>query len=586
MELLNRSTSTTTSQSPDLGHPLPVLDQLSTHHTAADVLSKIAREEVPAIILIGGSRAEFNHIQSLLKESKDSRSAFYECCSENEVGEIPDRSSTVFAARTNSGTFDVIKLGEILHCLDRPAIRGRLIFVGSPDNLPFAFEAVKSQLPHFPVGALIVGSDYRLSSKSLFSIPSLDKGLFCTLPSQLGDHKLLEAISDISTTSRSKSALSAAKLLQPVELHDTGYPVPHAVYSCLEKVLIPQSAQESLPILLRGGCGIVTFMPKARPISPDIDFTSLLSVQHFTKFIDLMRKVAQGGEFEVRGCPLSTNSSRSTYVKGKVVVVDHQAEVSLDAVAVRRVFDVFAYEFKYDKVVHRYHHIAKLDSGNEIGVVAPELTLVEKLVAGRGKELDKFDILDATGILANQELELCLIQRIIERQRFDSRIDSVNALTPLTEDFGSELFRMGVLRGADLLAIIKRKVNEQLNADGNEDSQITRERKIARILTPHVLKRIGLVNKLLMGLYKVLAEKDLVDNRLTPAASPEELWSRDKIISGVHNLEQFLYSYVEHQLFKRDVYVHRNSRSYDRATESGFWEKKGNFYKIQTPVEA
>jgi hypothetical protein len=344
----------------------------------------------------------------------------------------------------------------------------------------------------------------------------------------------------------------------------------------MERKLIPEALAANLHILLRGGCGIVAFMPQARPISLDIDFTALLKVAEFDRFKTLMRAVCEDGYFEVRGCPSLSGSNRSTYLKGKVTISEpNKTEVSLDAVAVRRVpGDLFSYEFKYDEVMNRYHRIAQLDSGAIIGVVAPELSLIEKLVAGRGRELGKYDILDAAGILANQPLELHLIQRIIERQRYDDKLDGHIESSALRVDRADrQLQELGIVSDLALrLCILKALHNNKLFSPRHND---LRERgPVYHIFTPDALKKIGLVSKLLKGLEAVERSANEIDNRLNPPSSASELWGERNIDAGVRCLREFLYSYAEHQLLRKDLYVHRNSKSLERAEE--FWASDKN----------
>lgn len=555
----------------ELGSLQAPVDQsadFARHHAAEQVLKKIAAREVPPIILVAGRAEDFARVSNVIK-SGDS-AALYDTIRASSGEIVARRNEVVFADREGVDTYVGLLSSDILRVLSHRELIAKLVFVGDERNIPLATEAVKSLIPHCPVGALVVRGPLGNGSSTSLLEGFVDTAL---VEMPLSTDRICGAVQSVVDSAKARSAIGALEALQPVRILNSGDPIPAGVYASLEETVIPHAKACNLDILLRGGCGIVTFMPKARPISPDIDFTALLPVSQFRRFVDFMNSVGPEQPFEVRGDPEAAVTTRSTYVKGKISVADPRSEshesVSLDAVAVRRVFDIFAYEFKYDKIVNRYHHVAKLDSGAEIGVVAPELTLVEKLVAGRGKEVDKYDILDATGILANQSLELVLVQRIIERQRYDAAIDSDLALNPIRYATADQQLRdLGIATDPKLRLLLLEALDEQREAQRDTTSWV------GCVFEPNRLKKIGLVNKLLIALDKVVLAQGVVDDRLCPPASAEELWSAPKIQAGVESLRAFLYNYARWQLLRRDVYVERNSQSLHRSTASGFWSQR------------
>ncbi len=561
-------------------HPLPEFDSLcagggygrqTLEHAAVHSLAEIAERRVPPIILVTGSREEYVDLCAYLDASGGDQGFEHIIRLSPTLEEGADKLA--FASRDRNGELVGISTQDVLHGIRHQDKTGRLVFVGDFLNVQLAAEAIKGVVPHYPVAVLDLTDgkiDFATATHGLEGM-----GVACgSRRSALrgGEAFGVEELEQLSVDARRRASESAYRTLEPVRVGNEGYPIPHSVYHCLENVLWPAASKMGLTILLRGGCGIVSLMPVARPISPDIDFTALLPVSEFGRFLDLMREVSSGGFFEIRGDPTKEFTSRSTYVKGQVLVShgesDQSTHVSLDAVSVRRVLDVFSYEFKYDKVIHQYHRMAVLDSGIRVGVVAPELTLIEKLVAGRGRELDKFDIFDATGILANQPLDLFLLQRIIERQRFDQTIDSEKAEMPMSKvDFVEHLRSLKLLGDERLISLVGAKVIEKLLSSGNRGGDET----VNHILHPDRLKRIGLVNKLLTALKAVNTQRELVDDRLVPPASPVTLWGDDQIAQGVSKLREFLYSYVRNVLFNDDVYVQRSRQSFVRSKAAGFW---------------
>ena len=549
--------------------PSPI--EASTHHAAEAPLRRIAAKEVAPIILVVGSPADYQQLIETINLSSEQER--YSCIPASRTIEFSARHEALFAFRSSHGDFSGITSEDLADCYRSNAQLTKLFHIASESNVAYAAEAIKSALPHFPLAMVRLGEPQKRPD----NLPAIASSLICEqLPPTATPADVITSLTRAASRSLDSSASAACTLLTPVEIKNSGDPIPTSVYRCMEDKLLPQANEENLHILLRGGCGIVAFMPHARPISLDIDFTALLKVEQFDRFKELMQAICQGGTFEVRGCPTASDSKRSTYLKGKVVVSEFDnSEVSLDAVAVRRVGgDLFSFEFKYDKVINRHHRIARLDSGATIGVVAPELNLVEKLVAGRGRELEKYDILDATGILANQDLELTLIQRIIERQRHDEKLDAVIDTRSLqASNVDRQLVELGVLSDVKLRLCLLAALNN--NTLFSERHNALRAKGVVyHILTPDTLKKVGLINKLLRGLDEVERTRNEVDNRLKPPASAATLWGEGKIMSGVSNLRSFLYSYAQHQLLRKDIYVQRNSRSFERSQSDGFWSSE------------
>jgi hypothetical protein len=81
---------------------------------------------------------------------------------------------------------------------------------------------------------------------------------------------------------------------------------------------------------------------------------------------------------------------------------------------------------------------------------------------------------------------------------------------------------------------------------------------VHHILTHDTLNKVALINKLLKGLDEVERSRSMVDNRLRPPGpSAVELWGEGAIVEGVSKLRAFSTPYAEHQLLRKDVYVHR-----------------------------
>jgi len=548
-------------------------EPVRARHAASHVLNRIASSSVPPIILVSGSERDFKALLKAVEDHPEGHKV--EVLSHSSQDLQSSAEGVIFASRDSRGELFGITLRDVMGGVRHSRHSAKIVFVRDPVNYAVATEAIKSVVPHYPVATLALHDGHAPASRER---SDLHRVLEVGSSSGAEIFPKLMSLSDASAVHHARAAMRA---LRPEELPNNGYPIPRSVYECLENVLLPRAEQHRLSVLLRGGCGIVSFMPGARPISEDIDFTALLPVNEFSRFVELIRDVAGEGQFEIRGDPSLDFSKRSTYVKGKVEIrrgasTDESegreyCEVSLDAVAVRRVShaqDLFAYEFKYDKVLNNYHHLVRLESGAELGVVAPELTLVEKLVAGRGQEADKYDILDATGIIANQPLQTHLIQRIIERQRYDGSIDSSKIHGPLFERyFRGQLEDLGLVTDGRLGSIVEREVNSRLEVpDTNKVPQV-----VNHILTPDTLKKAALANKLLAALEKVEADMHKVDGRLRPESSAAELWTESSIRKGVDDLREFLYGYVRDQLFREDVYVSRSARSLERSQHKNFW---------------
>lgn len=557
-------------------------------HVASHVLNRIATSSVPPIILVSGSDRDFSNMVKAVEGHPEGLK--FDIISHSSHDLLSSADSVIFASRDARGELFGLTSRDVLQGVRHSRATAKILFVRDPVNYAVAIEAIKSFVPHYPVAMLALRDGHTPFAPSSQDLPMLEGVMD---PVTEPKEAVIGKLQRLAETSADVHAHAAGRVLRPEALPNDGYPIPRTVYECLENVLLPRAEAHGLSVLLRGGCGIVSFMPGARPISEDIDFTALLPVNEFSRFVDLIREVAGEGQFEIRGDPSLAFSKRSTYVKGKVEI-RHGAptaqsegreycEVSLDAVAVRRVShaqDLFAYEFKYDKVLNQYHHLVRLESGAELGVVAPELTLVEKLVAGRGQESEKYDILDATGIIANQPLQTHLIQRIIERQRYDGTIDSNKVYGPFFEGyFAGQLEALALVTDRRLSSIVEREVSSRLEVPGlNQPPQV-----VNHILNPDTLKKLALVNKLLVALEKVQGDMHKVDNRLRPESSAVGLWQESRISNGVECLRKFLYEYVRDQLFRDDVYVSRSSRSFERSMHRNFWSFPAGTRRMPPP---
>jgi hypothetical protein len=112
-------------------------------------------------------------------------------------------------------------------------------------------------------------------------------------------------------------------------------------------------------------------------------------------------------------------------LKGEATAHDGTV-VELDAILTTRVQPYtsgFVFVCTHDEHDLFHRRTVETPGGYRFGMIPPEQLCVEKLLAGRGPEINKFDLFDASGLMAMYRLNPNLIKKMVEMQRFHAKLD-------------------------------------------------------------------------------------------------------------------------------------------------------------------
>jgi energy-coupling factor transporter ATP-binding protein EcfA2 len=359
-----------------------------------------------------------------------------------------------------------------------------------------------------------------------------------------------------------EAAKIAGDMLEPRVVQYGNRFIPDPVLDVLENTLVPAfnnaaNGKSAPRWSLKGGLAVAFYLPESRPVSPDIDFavrsgataekflgnviTSILKEE--TKFTEASRKAVY--------------HDRKFY--GEVMSKNFGQKVELDALTATRIQPderSFCYKFDLDTYMEFHRRTVKLPKGSTVDLCPPEQIVFEKLIAGRGLELNKFDLFDSAGLMATVPMQPTLFRRIIELQAFDPDIDQavVSALgasgTVSTED---ALGAIGILKDDAVARIAIRKL-PQLEVT----SELPEMPSSARAFTLTELKRVCMAQRAVASLDQIIASVDTKVQAGEEVTSISERFGREKVLEAVLTLKMQLLHYVDFEVGARDVFVRRD----------------------------
>jgi hypothetical protein len=535
-----------------LSETLPQAGRAEAETSTRWCLERVARGEVPPVILVTAKHAETSE-----------RTAYGMAAA---VDAILIRSTSQ-AWKSNWGrepeglVFSCLKDGAPAHFDLRSVIKALrrgpepvIIEIGDPRNVPFAIEALTSHIPLVPIAvSYTVSADDGAEADFVGKLEELYPVQRVQADASL--QSLAESVFTMRDRVLLRSSSLAEEILTPANLRHEHPWIPPAVLRVLEDTLLPKAREHGIQPILTGGIAVAASMQDSRPVSADIDFKTRHSRDKFPELVAFFETL--GGEVEIQAHPHKEHSNKSTKISGWTLTGEGH-EVDLDLVPVRRCRDNgLVFEFKYDAFLHLYHMEATLPKGSKVAIVPVEVSVMEKLVAGRGAEEGKFDLFDVAGLLANRTVQFPLIQRIIERQRYKKEVDSTVLLEPVTaQNFSRRMQELHIEDPAILNSVAGRIVRDSLDEASS------------KFLTPDVLKRLSLTSLLLKNLRRI---EDGVDSKLPHLPvqmSAADRWGRENVLAGVAALNKFVIFYLENVLGKQDVYVRRTTKSFKRRGET------------------
>jgi hypothetical protein len=349
-----------------------------------------------------------------------------------------------------------------------------------------------------------------------------------------------------------KSKLLAKDLIKLRTLSHNNPNIPPALIDVLENKLVPEAKKMGLPLYLKGGLAVAIYLENSRQVSADIDFTVDYNKSCEQKIIDLLKSVTNKEHnisdawnkkiYHVRGVSTATNSTK------------YDQLVELDAISLTRVQPNnhgFNLVLGFDALDRFYRRTVRLSTGDDIFLVPPEHIIIEKLLAGRGPEMDKFDLFDAAGLMASLPIDLVAIRRIIDSQVYDDIADvSAKEILKGREEISvSEVVKLFNIQSQEL-------INNLTNVtDQFQLVRISRTPSSDRSFGIDELKRFVLIDKLMSSVNRI--RKDL-NNPLVPETHKvENAYDSSLVINATNKLENLFEYYIRYELGIRDIYIKR-----------------------------
>ncbi len=413
---------------------------------------------------------------------------------------------------------------------------------------------------------------------------------------------------------RAESSYLAGDILAPRRLDYKHGFIPDEVVDVLANQVTPAAERENARIVLKGGIAAALYGAR-RPASLDIDWA--VREGRLDQHRRIMKRLGVEGDYETHWQKATFHSDK---ISGKTQT-GYDVDVSLDAIATSRVQpheNGFCYEFPLDGFLEFHRRDVLLPKGRRAHIVPPEMLLVEKLVAGRGRDLGKFDLLDSLGILTQQPISLPIVQRLIDQQQYDPKVDRDIRDTSLDylrdrdpEDLHDTLVKINrfikgdgditkaVPKSRPLItdeSIVKKfptldRLAKQLHdrdihdpriidifirklahrAGENEKldmSQVEKGKKDASMVSPNFIKRLSMIDRMVSSLEKM---ETSVVRELGTHNEIEHYGGEDATKAQIDGLRTFLYYYTDYQLGRDDVYVRRSKDWANRPESQEFF---------------
>lgn len=241
-------------------------------------------------------------------------------------------------------------------------------------------------------------------------------------------------VNDAASRAKDRASGEAQDILKVRQLRYGNPVVPDAVIDVLDNTVLRQADElllagkfdggESAIVIKAGLAAAIYLGPNGRPVSPDIDFTLVESPGARLQMEVLMEGMC--GTLP----PWTDGMNKAVYhcdgLKGEARGACG-SPVELDAILTTRVQphrDGFCFVCTHDEHDLFHRRTVQTPAGNRFSLVPPEQLCIEKLVAGRGPDINKFDLFDASGLLATYPLNPSLVKKMVELQRFDPVLDA------------------------------------------------------------------------------------------------------------------------------------------------------------------
>jgi hypothetical protein len=388
-------------------------------------------------------------------------------------------------------------------------------------------------------------------------------GYFASQIKPLTPDALAAMIVEAKVNAIDRAKQEARDILEPRPLEYGNPVVPNSIIEVLDNVLLPEAARTladsavasgESPIILKAGLAAAIYLgDKGRVVSPDIDFV-LTEHPNGKRLMELLME-------ELTSSPLIwlDGKDKAVYhcegLKGASTSSDG-TNVELDALLITRVQPHpkgFVFLCTHDEHDIFLRRTVVTPKGYRVGMIPPEQLCVEKLLAGRGPEINKFDLFDASGLLAKYQLNPHLIKKMLDLQRYDQHVDG---------DVAALLHNMPAeLTDGDLAALgitepgIQHIVRSLGKLVQDEHAEYPSEE---RFLTNSALKRFAFLSAVECSLKKV--ESIMNDNVFAVAGELVSIGGRfgeENVRAGIARLRAQVRLQAEYYVGMHDTFVKR-----------------------------
>jgi hypothetical protein len=396
---------------------------------------------------------------------------------------------------------------------------------------------------------------------------------------------LLQTVSDVSIKARDLSAHYAKDLLRLRSLDYDSEGIPSSVVEVLERLVRPALEKHGVDAFLIGGLSVAAYMCSeqmtTRQVSPDIDFVIRSTIAQ-DAVVDMQEEHLKAAVTEMtqQACEIRNGGyspqylSRQDKVEVKSSKEYNETVVELDCIVAVKLLpgaSKFCYEIVLDSHTQFFRREVLLPDGGRIALAPPEQILVDKLLMGRGQRENKFDLFDCAGLLALGPVDISLIRRLVDFQKYDPTIDS--RMASFIESHGAT--SDGPIDFKELCSQIGIAHKDITHAAGwahgvfNPDSETTAEQ---RTLTLDGLKRLAMIDRLCASLDRIKNEADepyqIGNGR---QKSIREAYDFAKVVGEIDRLKTYLAYYVEFILDRGDIYVAHPAA--EKSIYKGFFQE-------------
>jgi hypothetical protein len=389
-------------------------------------------------------------------------------------------------------------------------------------------------------------------------------GYFASQIQSLTPDALAAMIVEARVEALDRARQEAKDILAPRVLTYDSPVVPRAITEVLDRVLIPTAKQrlfmeseaepEETPLVLKAGLAAAIYLgDKGRIVSPDIDFVLRQESNKKLIFESLMEGL----------CPepvtWTDGKNKAVYhcegIKGEARAADGTL-VELDALYSTNVQPDargFVFNCTHDECDLFHRRMVITPAGNKIAMIPPEQLCVEKLLAGRGPDINKFDLFDASGLLAQYHLNPHIIKKMIESQRYDPTVDEAATQVlaerhgPLSDD---ALVTVGV--SEPLMRLIARGMGELVD---DPAAEYPSESRILTFTTLKQLSFLSCVERSLKKIETILHHKVFAIDG--DKVSISERFGEHQVREGIARLRAQIQLHAEFYVGMHDTFVRR-----------------------------